>query len=250
MPNATPPPVPTASTEATGKTPAHVAVIMDGNGRWAKQRHLPRAKGHEQGAESVRVAIKTCQKLGIKYLTVYAFSVENWNRPKAEIDALMSLLKKFLHNEEREFHENKIRLRAIGRLSDLPPSVQGELNRVIQATEHYREATLVLALSYGGRTEIAMAAREVARKVKAGTLDVETIDEATLSAHMYAPDIPDPDLMIRTSGEMRISNFLLWQLSYAELYITDVLWPDFREEHLTRAVAEYARRDRRFGLLK
>jgi len=247
MPNATPPPI---TTETTGKVPVHVAVIMDGNGRWAKQRNLPRAKGHEKGAESVRVAIKTCKKLGIKYLTVYAFSVENWNRPRAEIEALMSLLKKFLRSEEREFHENRIRLRAIGRLDDLPQSVRSALNHVMKATEHYRDATLVLALSYGGRTEIANAAKDIARKVKAGSLDVETIDEATLSAHMYAPDIPDPDLMIRTSGEMRISNFLLWQLSYAELYITDTLWPDFREEHLTQAVAEYARRDRRFGLLK
>jgi undecaprenyl diphosphate synthase len=227
-----------------------VAVIMDGNGRWAEQRNLPRAKGHEKGAESVRVAIKACKKLGIKYLTVYAFSVENWNRPKAEIEALMALLKKFLRAEEREFHENRIRLRAIGRLSDLPKSVRRELNHVMQATEHYRDATLVLALSYGGRTEIAHAARELARKVKAGTLDPETINEAAVAAHLYAPDIPDPDLMIRTSGEMRISNFLLWQLSYAELYITDTLWPDFREEHLAKAVAEYARRDRRFGLVK
>ncbi len=231
------------------KVPAHVAIIMDGNGRWAQQRNLPRAKGHEKGAESVRVAIKTCKKLGIKFLTVYAFSVENWNRPKPEIEALMTLLKKFLRNEEREFHENKIRLRAIGRLSDLPKSVRRELNHVMQATEHYRDATLVLALSYGGRTEIAHAAQELARKVKAGTLDPDTINEAAISANLYAPDIPDPDLMIRTSGEMRISNFLLWQVSYAELYITDTLWPDFREEHLAKAVEEYGRRHRRFGLV-
>jgi undecaprenyl diphosphate synthase len=231
------------------KIPAHVAIIMDGNGRWAQQRNLPRAKGHEKGAESVRVAIKTCKKLGVKYLTVYAFSVENWNRPKPEIEALMNLLKKFLRNEEREFHENKIRLRAIGRLSDLPKSVRRELNHVMQATEHYKDATLVLALSYGGRTEIAHAARELARKVKAGTLDPDAIDEAAIAANLYAPDIPDPDLMIRTSGEMRISNFLLWEMSYAELYITDTLWPDFREEHMTRAVEEYGRRHRRFGLV-
>ena len=242
----TPPPQPTP-TEPAGAVPKHVAIIMDGNGRWAQQRGLPRAKGHEKGAESVRVAIKTCKKLGIKYLTVYAFSVENWNRPKAEVEALMNLLKKFLRNEEREFHENHIRLRAIGRLSDLPKSVRRELNHVMQATEHYKDATLVLALSYGGRTEIANAARELARKVKAGTLEPEAIDEAAISANLYAPDIPDPDLMVRTSGEMRISNFLLWQLSYAELYITDTLWPDFREEQLTKAVEEYGRRHRRFG---
>ncbi len=245
---ATPPPQPAPDAPAP-KVPAHVAIIMDGNGRWAQQRNLPRAKGHEKGAESVRVAIKTCKKLGIKFLTVYAFSVENWNRPKPEIEALMALLKKFLRNEEREFHENKIRLRAIGRLSDLPKSVRRELNHVMQATEHYKDATLVLALSYGGRTEIAHAARELSRKVKAGTLEPEAIDEAAISTHLYAPDIPDPDLMIRTSGEMRISNFLLWQVSYAELYITDTLWPDFREEHLVKAVEEYGRRHRRFGLV-
>ena len=231
------------------KIPVHVAIIMDGNGRWAQQRNLPRAKGHEKGAESVRVAIKTCKKLGIKFLTVYAFSVENWNRPKPEIEALMALLKKFLRNEEREFHENKIRLRAIGRLSDLPKSVRRELNHVMQTTEHYKDATLVLALSYGGRTEIAHAAQELARKAKAGTLDPDTIDEAAISANLYAPDIPDPDLLIRTSGEMRISNFLLWQVSYAELYITDTLWPDFREDHLVKAVEEYGNRHRRFGLV-
>lgn len=231
------------------KVPVHVAVIMDGNGRWAQQRGLPRAKGHEKGAESVRVAIKTCKKLGIKYLTVYAFSVENWNRPKPEIEALMNLLKKFLRNEEREFHENKIRLRAVGRLSDLPKSVRRELNHVMQTTEHYKDACLILALSYGGRTEIANAARELARKVKAGTLEPDAIDEAAISANLYAPDIPDPDLMIRTSGEMRISNFLLWQLSYSELYITDTLWPDFREEHMVKAVEEYGRRHRRYGLI-
>jgi undecaprenyl diphosphate synthase len=187
--------------------------------------------------------------MGIKFLTVYAFSVENWNRPKPEIEALMALLKKFLRNEEREFHENKIRLRAIGRLSDLPKSVRRELNHVMQTTEHYKDATLVLALSYGGRTEIAHAAQELARKAKAGTLDPETLDEAAISANLYAPDIPDPDLLIRTSGEMRISNFLLWQVSYAELYITDTLWPDFREEQLVKAVEEYGRRHRRFGLV-
>ncbi len=230
------------------KVPVHLAVIMDGNGRWAKQRGLPRMKGHERGAESVRVAIRTCRKLGIRYLTLYAFSVENWARPKQEVDALMDLLKRFLRKEEQELHDNKVRLRAIGRLSDLPKSVRRELNRVMHATEHYKDGTLVLALSYGGRTEIAAAAREIARKAKAGELDADKVDEATVAAHLYAPDIPDPDLMIRTSGEMRISNFLLWQLSYSELYITDVLWPDFREEQILKAVEEYGRRHRRFGL--
>ena len=238
-----------AQAPAGPRVPVHVAVIMDGNGRWAKQNGLQRIKGHERGAESVRVALRTCRKLGIQYLTLYAFSVENWGRPKAEIEALMALLRKFLRDEEHELHENKVRLRAIGRLSDLPESVRKELNRVIAATAHHTGGALVLALSYGSRTEIAAAAQKIARQVKAGTLDPETIDEATLAAHLYAPDIPDPDLMIRTSGEMRLSNFLLWQLSYAELYVTDVLWPDFREEHLTKAVEEFSRRQRRFGLL-
>ena len=228
--------------------PTHLAIIMDGNGRWARQRGLPRIKGHEHGAESVRVAIRTCRKLGIRYLTLYAFSVENWGRPRAEIEALMALLRRFLRDEEHELHANEVQLRAIGRLADLPEGVRDELARVTAATAHHTKGTLVLALSYGGRTEIAAAAREIARSVRAGTLDPEAVDEAAVAAHLYAPDIPDPDLMIRTSGEMRISNFLLWQLSYAELYITDVLWPDFREAHLTRAVEEYGRRQRRFGL--
>jgi len=236
-------------TPAGPRVPVHVAVIMDGNGRWAKQHGQPRIRGHEKGAESVRVALRTCRKLGIQYLTLYAFSVENWGRPKAEVEALMGLLRKFLRDEERELHENKVRLRAIGRLSDLPESVRKELTRVMAATAHHTGGTLVLALSYGSRTEIAAAAKEIARQAKAGILDPETIDEATVTAHLYAPDIPDPDLMIRTSGEMRLSNFLLWQLSYAELYVTDVLWPDFREEHLTKAVEEFSRRQRRFGLV-
>ena len=181
---------------------------------------------------------------------MYAFSVENWARPKQEVEALMMLLKKFLRNEEHEFHSNKVRLRVIGRTSDLPKSVRRELNHVMQTTEHYKDGNLILALSYGGRTEIAHAAREIARQAKAGTLDPDTISEQTVAAHLYAPDIPDPDLLIRTSGEMRLSNFLLWQLSYTELYFADVLWPDFREDHLTRAVEEYGRRQRRFGLVK
>jgi undecaprenyl diphosphate synthase len=229
--------------------PAHVAIIMDGNGRWAKQHGLPRIKGHEKGAESVRVAIRTCRKLGIRFLTLYAFSVENWNRPKAEVDALMNLLRRFLRDEEHELHENKVRLRVIGRLSDLPVAVRDELARVMQATATYAEGTLVLALSYGGRTEIAAAAREIARQARAGTLDPDTVDEATVAAHLYAPDIPDPDLLIRTSGEMRLSNFLLWQLSYAELYVTDVLWPDFREDHMVKAMDAFKSRQRRFGMV-
>ena len=229
------------------KIPRHVAIIMDGNGRWAKSRGLPRRKGHEEGAEAVRSAIKSCRDFGIEYLTLYAFSVENWVRPPSEIRGLMNLLRRFLKEQEHELHENQVRLRVIGRVSDLPKMVQSGLNRVMKATEHYTNGQLVLALSYGGRTEIANAAKQIAAKAVAGELKPKDIDEATVAAHLYAPDIPDPDLMIRTSGEMRLSNFLLWQLSYSEFYITDVLWPDFREKEFADAIAAYGQRQRRFG---
>jgi undecaprenyl diphosphate synthase len=227
--------------------PVHVAVIMDGNGRWAKARGLPRLKGHEEGAESVRAIIRACRNAGVKYLTLYAFSVENWVRPKSEIDGLMDLLLRFLRRNEKELHENRVRLRVIGRTGDLSAGVRAELDRVMKATDHYTEGCLVLALSYGGRTEIANAARRIAEGVRKGELDPDSIDEKTVAAHLYAPDVPDPDLLIRTSGEMRVSNFLLWQISYAEFYVTPVLWPDFREEEFKKALAEYARRQRRFG---
>ena len=220
---------------------------MDGNGRWAKKRGLPRLKGHEEGANSVRAAVRSCRDLGVEYLTLYAFSVENWVRPPSEIRGLMRLLRRFLKDDEHELHENEVRLRVIGRMDDLPKMLQAGLNRVMKATEHYTKGQLILALSYGGRTEIAYAARQIAEKVKAGELDPETVDEATVAAHLYAPDIPDPDLMIRTSGEMRLSNFLLWELSYSEFYVTDVLWPDFREQEFKAAIDAYGRRKRRFG---
>ncbi len=229
------------------KIPEHVAIIMDGNGRWAKSRGWPRIKGHEAGAESIKVVLREARKLGIKYLTLYAFSVENWNRPSLEIKALMQLLATFLKKEEKELHDNQTRLRVIGRVSDLPKNVQKELKRVMEATSHYTEAQLVLSLSYGGRTEIANAARQIAEKVKAGELDPADITEDTVASHLYAPDIPDPELLIRTSGEMRVSNFLLWQISYSEIYVTDVLWPDFREAELNEAIDNYASRNRRFG---
>jgi len=235
---------------ARAAAPLHVAVIMDGNGRWAQARGLPRIKGHEEGAESVRCIVRACREAGVKYLTLYAFSVENWMRPRAEIEALMELLLRFLRRNERELHENRVRLRIIGRTDDLPARVQSELARVIQVTAAYTEGNLVLALSYGGRTEIAHAARRIARLARAGELDPEAVDEKTVAAHLYAPDIPDPDLLIRTSGEMRVSNFLLWQISYAEIYVTPVLWPDFREAEFKQALAEYARRDRRFGAVE
>lgn len=230
--------------------PSHVAIIMDGNGRWARQQGLPRLKGHEAGAESVRIAIRMCRDFGIRYLSLYAFSVENWVRPRGEIRGLMRLLRHFLKEREYELHENRVRLRVSGRVADFPDDVQRELRRVEEATEVYEEGQLILCLSYGGRTEIAHAAREIARLAKDGRLDPETVDEKTVAAHLYLPDVPDPDLMIRTSGELRISNFLLWQLSYAELYITDIMWPDFREDAFREAIAAYGRRHRRFGDVK
>ncbi len=229
------------------KVPRHVAIIMDGNGRWAAQHGWPRLKGHEVGADSVRAVIRACRDAGVHYLTLYAFSVENWVRPKSEIRGLMRLLRTFLEEREHELHENHVRLRVIGRMEDLPLPVQMGLKRVIRATEDYREGELILALSYGGRCEITQAVQAIAREVRAGKLDPESIDEATVAAHLYAPDVPDPDLLIRTSGEMRVSNFLLWQISYSELYITDVMWPDFREAEFQKALDVYAHRQRRFG---
>jgi undecaprenyl diphosphate synthase len=229
------------------KIPRHVAIIMDGNGRWARQRGLSRLKGHEEGAESVRAIIRACKEFGVKYLTLYAFSVENWIRPRAEISGLMRLLARFLKTQEHELHENKVRLRTIGRIEDLPKHIQDELERVKKATSHYKEGQLILALSYGSRAEITNAVRQIAKRVKAGEIEPKNIDEDMVSANLYAPDVPDPDLLIRTSGEMRISNFLLWQISYSELYVTDVYWPDFREKEFAKAIAEYGKRQRRFG---
>ena len=229
------------------KIPKHVAVIMDGNGRWAKQRGLPRIKGHEVGADSVQAIVRACRDFGVEYLTLYAFSVENWVRPEGEVNGLMFLLRKFLTDRENDLHENEVRFRAIGRLDDLPEKVQARLDEVMERTKEYSKGNLTLCLSYGGRAELTDAVKEIASKVKAGELEPEAIEEETLSQHLYAPDIPDPDLMIRTSGEMRISNFLLWQLSYAELYVTETYWPDFREEQFKEALCNYQQRARRFG---
>lgn len=233
--------------ETTSRVPRHVAVIMDGNGRWAGQRGLPRLQGHEAGAESVRQIIRSCRDAGVEYLTLYAFSVENWVRPPAEVEGLMRLLRRFLKEREHELHEHQVRLRIAGRIQDLPVLTRRELRRVMRETKAYTKGQLILALSYGGRAEIVDAARSLAEQVRAGKLSPAEIDEAEFARHLYLPDVPDPDLMIRTSGEMRISNFLLWQLSYAELYVTDVLWPDFRQEHFEQALNAYARRTRRFG---
>ncbi|MDD2519651.1 MAG: isoprenyl transferase [Kiritimatiellae bacterium] len=237
----------TGARETAVCIPRHVAVIMDGNGRWAKQRGRPRLFGHRAGAESLRAVLRACRDHGVEYLTVYAFSTENWVRPKDEVGGLMSLLKTFLKKDEHELHENQVRLRVTGRIEDLPRSVRTELERVMEATKAYTRWHLILALSYGGRTEIMDAVRAIARKVKTGELEPEAVDETVISRHLYLPDVPDPDLMIRTSGELRLSNFLLWELSYAEFYFTDTLWPDFREPQFAEALAEYSRRQRRFG---
>jgi undecaprenyl diphosphate synthase len=229
------------------RIPQHVAIIMDGNGRWAKSRGLMRIKGHEEGANSVRAVVRACRDNGVKFLTLYAFSVENWVRPEAEVRGLMVLLRKYLTENEYELHENEVRFRAIGRLHDLPKSIQNEIQRVEKATLDHKKGTLTLALSYGGRAELADAVQAIAQEVKSGSLDPAAIDEATIARHLYAPDIPDPDLLIRTSGEMRISNFMLWQLSYTEFYITEKFWPEFREAEFVEALEVYQQRQRRFG---
>ena len=227
--------------------PRHVAVIMDGNGRWAKQRGRPRLFGHRAGADSLRAILRACRDRGVEYLTVYAFSTENWVRPQDEVSGLMSLLKTFLKKDEHELHENQVRLRVTGRLQDLPKAVRNELERVMAATRNYSKGHLILALSYGGRAEIVDAVRAIASDVRDGRLAPEAIDEKAIAARLYLPDVPDPDLMIRTSGELRLSNFLLWELSYSEFYFTETLWPDFREADFDKALQEYARRQRRYG---
>ena len=230
-------------------TPEHIAFIMDGNGRWAQQRGWARLKGHLAGAETVRCVLRCCRKAGIKYLTLYAFSKENWTRPKAEVSGLMRLLREYLRKQEPELHTNGVRLRVMGCREDLPAAVRSEIERVEQATAHYADGQLILALSYGGRTEIAQAARSIAEAAVRGELDPAEIDEQTVARHLYLPDVPAPDLIIRTSGEMRISNFMLWQSAYSEFYVTPVLWPDFREADFQAALDAYAARSRRFGAL-
>ena len=238
---------PHLSAEAKANLPQHVAVIMDGNGRWARERHLPRVEGHRRGAESAKVIIRTAGEVGIKYLTLYAFSAENWNRPKDEVDALMKYLIHYLKVETPDLNKSNVRLEAIGQIHRLPENVQEQLRKSIATLSKNNGLTLVLALSYGGRTEIVDAARNIARKAKAGELDPEEITEKVFAQHLYTHHWPDPDLLIRTSGEMRISNFLLWQISYAELVITPTLWPDFRKPQFFNALEEYHRRHRRFG---
>jgi len=230
-----------------GNLPRHVAIIMDGNGRWARKRGLPRVAGHRAGIKAVREVVKGCGNLGIEYLTLYTFSVENWNRPVREVNALMRFLRETLRNEVDDLDRNNVRLMTIGRIEDLPPSVRREIERAQRILDDNTGLTLVLALSYGGRVEIVEAMRKIARMVKQGKLSPEEIDLDTVSQNLYTDGMPDPDLLIRTSGEMRISNFLLWQIAYSELWITDVLWPDFRRKHLYEAIMAYQGRERRFG---
>ncbi len=227
--------------------PVHVAIIMDGNGRWAKQRLLNRINGHEKGAETVRSIVTTSRELGIPTLTLYAFSTENWQRSTLEVSALMSLLKKFLESEKPVMMENGIRLNAIGQLERLPHDVRNVLYQTIAATRNNPGMVLNLALSYGGRAEIVRMTRILAEKAAAGSLDPQSITEETVSAHLYTHNLPDPDLLIRTSGEMRISNFLLWQIAYSELHITRTLWPDFSRDEYLDILKDYQQRDRRFG---
>lgn len=230
-----------------GKLPNHLAVIMDGNGRWARKRNKLRIFGHENAIEAVRDTVESCAKLGIPHLTLYAFSTENWNRPKREVDSLMKLLVAVLKKEVETMHKNDIRLNAIGRIDTLPKKAHAELLEVMAATKNNKRLTLTLALSYGSREEITQAVRGIATKVKNNIISPDDIDDTVINGHLYTQNLPDVDLLIRTSGEHRISNFLLWQIAYAELYFTDVLWPDFRAHHLVEALINYQNRERRFG---
>jgi len=230
------------------RLPAHIAIIMDGNGRWANRRRLPRAAGHKAGVGPVRSTVETCARLGIEALTLYAFSVENWKRPRAEVDTLWRLLHYYLRKELPDLQKNGIRLQAIGRVDALPPNVRRELDAVVEATSRNRSLVVNLAVNYSGRAEIVDAVNALVDQARAeGRLASLEIDERAIARHLYTSALPDPDLLIRTSGEMRISNFLLWQIAYAELYVTETLWPDFSRTDLLRAVLEYQRRDRRYG---
>jgi len=229
------------------KLPQHIAIIMDGNGRWAKQKGFMRVFGHENGTKSVRTTVETCAKLGVKNLTLYAFSTENWNRPKLEVQTLMQLLVRSLKDELKTLQDNNIKLNAIGNMHQLPENIKKELAAVIEKTQNNTRMTLTLALSYGSRDEIINVVKNISQKVKNNIISTEAIDESIINQHLYTHNLPDVDLLIRTSGEHRISNFLLWQIAYAELYFTDVLWPDFNEEHLYKAIASYQKRERRFG---
>lgn len=227
--------------------PTHVAIIMDGNGRWAKKRFLPRLEGHRAGAKSVRNTVEECRKLGIRYLTLYAFSTENWTRPQEEVSGLMKLFIEYLKSEAATLAKNKVRLRAIGERDRLPPEILAILEDVEAQTSKEPELDLILALSYGSRQELASATKKIAAKVQKGELSIDEISESLIQSHLYTADIPDPDLLIRTSDEQRISNFLLWQCAYTEFVFTPVLWPDFSKDEFKKCLEEYQKRERRFG---
>ena len=227
-----------------GRLPRHIAVIMDGNGRWAKHRNLPREEGHKAGAKSVQEVVETCARLGIEFLTLYAFSKENWKRPKAEISMLWKLLENYLKKEHKVLVKNQLCLKVIGQRDDLPMAVRRELQRVEDITKDFDRMTIVLALNYGGRAEIVEAVKKFC---KDNSSSIDSLNEKTFANYLFTSDIPDPDLLIRTSGEMRISNFLLWQIAYSEIWITQEYWPDFRKKHLLQALVDYQKRERRFG---
>ena len=230
--------------------PRHIAIIMDGNGRWAQQKGLPRAKGHREGGKTVEKIAQCCVDFGIESLTIYSFSIENWERPKAEINTLMHLYAQYLVGIRPTVMKNNVKLIHLGRLTQLPAMVRKELTKTIEITAGNTGMTLALALNYGGRTEIADATQKIAEKYKNGELSLEDIDEECISQHLYTAGLADPDLLIRTANEMRISNFLLWQISYSEFHVTNTLWPDFRKTDLEKAILDYAQRDRRFGTIK
>ncbi len=230
-----------------GNIPRHIAVIMDGNGRWAKKRALPRVAGHHEGVNSVRDIVEACGQLGVEYLTLYTFSTENWKRPKEEVSILMRLLVSSLRDERDRLHNNNVRVKTIGDFASLPQDAQDEFLDAIELTKNNTGLTLILALSYSGRWDITTGVKRIAEEVRKGTLSPETITDEIISQHLATRSIPDPDLLVRTSGELRISNFLLWQLAYSEMYVTDVLWPDFRRNELYHAIESYQSRERRFG---
>jgi undecaprenyl diphosphate synthase len=230
-----------------GRLPRHVAIIMDGNGRWARQRGLTRIAGHRRGKDSVKEVVETARRLGIPFLSLYAFSSENWQRPRDEVSALMRFLRHYLVNEMKRMMRNGIKLLAIGNTRRLPREVQLALRKAIEETRHNTGMTVILAVSYGGREELTDAVRAIARRVRRNELDPEDIDESLVASHLGTAGIPDPDLLIRTSGELRISNFLLWQIAYTEIYVTDTLWPDFREDEFLDAIRQFQSRERRFG---
>lgn len=230
------------------RVPRHVAIIMDGNGRWAEERGLERNAGHREGIESVREIIQSCRDYGVEVLTLYAFSIENWNRPKGEVSELMRILEEYLETELAEVMQHRARVRSIGRLDRLPPSTRRAVEHAVSETANNTGMQLVFALSYGGRAEIVDAARRLARDAELGKIDPEGLDEKGFATYLYAPDIPDPDLLIRTGAEERVSNFLLWQIAYSELYMSDRMWPEFRRAEFETAILDYQRRERRFGL--